>query len=128
MLEIISRKQKPLSELLKEFPKFHMRKEIFYCPETLKNAVMIKALKEWKKRKEEAEVITIDGMKIVYPDGSWMLLRPSGTEPVLRVYSESQDSARVQELAKVGSGLVKKAASSVRSRKKEPKSRPKKKQ
>jgi phosphomannomutase/phosphoglucomutase len=122
MLEIISRKQNSLSELVKEFPKFHMRKETFYCPETLKHAVMIKGLKEWKKRKEEAEVITIDGMKIVYPDGSWMLLRPSGTEPVLRVYSESQDFARVQELAKVGSGLVKKALSTVRSRKKKPKS------
>ena len=109
MLEIMAKEQKSLSELVQEFPKFHMRKETFYCPETLKDVVMVNALKEWKNRQEEAEVVTIDGMKIVYPDGSWVLLRPSGTEPVFRVYAESQDLTRVQELAKVGSGLVEKS-------------------
>ncbi len=107
MLEIMAKEQKSLSELVQEFPKFHIRKQAFYCPETLKNIVMMNALKEWKKRQEEAEVVTIDGIKIVYPDGSWVLLRPSGTEPVFRVYTESQDLTRVRELAKVGSELVK---------------------
>ena len=109
MLEIMAKEQKPLSELAQEFPKFHMRKIPFHCPETLKDAVMVNALKEWKKRREEAEVVTLDGIKIVYPDGSWMLLRPSGTEPVFRVYAESKDGARVQELATIGSELVKKS-------------------
>jgi len=35
-----------------------MGKEAFYCLETLKNSVMMNALKEWKKRGEEAEVFT----------------------------------------------------------------------
>ncbi len=107
MLEVMAQEQKSLSELVQEFPKFHMRKETFCCPEALKNIVMINALKAWKKREEEAEVVTTDGTKIIYPDGSWMLLRPSGTEPVLRLYAESQDLKRVQELAKVGSELIK---------------------
>jgi phosphomannomutase/phosphoglucomutase len=106
MLEIIAKEQKSLLELVQEFPRFHMRKKAFRCPETLKNAVMINALEEWKKKEEEAEVITIDGAKIIYPDGSWMLLRPSGTEPVFRVYVESQDFTRVKELIKVGSELI----------------------
>jgi phosphomannomutase/phosphoglucomutase len=106
MLEIMAEEQKSLLELVQEFPRFHMRKKAFRCPETLKNAVMMNALEEWKKRKEEAEVITIDGAKIIYPDGSWMLLRPSGTEPVFRVYVESQDFTRVKELMKVGSELI----------------------
>jgi len=109
MLEIMAREQKSLSELAQEFPKFHMRKEAFHCPEALKKSVMMNALKKWKKRSEEAEVVTIDGIKIIYPDGSWMLLRPSGTEPVFRIYVESQDPIRVQELAKVGSELIKKS-------------------
>jgi len=70
---------------------------------------MMNALKEWKQRGEEAEVVTIDGIKIIYPDGSWILLRPSGTEPVFRIYVESQDPISVQELAKVGSELIKKS-------------------
>lgn len=109
MLEIMAREQKSLSELVQEFPKFHMRKEAFHCPEALKKSVMMNALKEWKKRGEEAKVATIDGIKIIYPDGSWMLLRPSGTEPVFRIYVESQDPTRVQQLAKVGSELIKKS-------------------
>jgi phosphomannomutase/phosphoglucomutase len=106
MLEIMAKEQKSLSELVQEFPRFHMKKKAFYCPDTLKNAVMMDALEEWKKREEEAEVVTIDGAKIIYPDGSWMLLRPSGTEPVFRVYVESQDFTRVKELMKVGSDLI----------------------
>jgi phosphomannomutase/phosphoglucomutase len=106
MLEIMARERKSLSELAQEIPRFHMRKETFYCPETLKKSVMMNALEEWKKREEEAEVVTIDGAKIIYPDGSWMLLRPSGTEPVFRVYVESQDFKRVNELMKVGSELI----------------------
>jgi phosphomannomutase len=34
-----------------------------------------------------------DGYKFRLSNGSWVMIRPSGTEPVLRVYSESSDSA-----------------------------------
>jgi phosphomannomutase len=36
------------------------------------------------------EVITVDGIKYVLEDESWLLIRPSGTEPVLRVYAEGR--------------------------------------
>jgi len=35
----------------------------------------------------------VDGFKFRLDNGSWVMIRPSGTEPVLRVYSESTDSA-----------------------------------
>ena len=35
----------------------------------------------------------LDGFKFFFEDGTWVMIRPSGTEPVLRVYSEAPDSA-----------------------------------
>jgi phosphomannomutase len=43
-----------------------------------------------------------DGFKFIFAGGSWLLIRPSGTEPVLRLYSESNDRAVVDALLKAG--------------------------
>jgi phosphomannomutase len=40
-----------------------------------------------------AEVSTVDGVKYIMADDSWLLIRPSGTEPVLRVYAEATSEA-----------------------------------
>ena len=41
---------------------------------------------------------TLDGTKVIFQDESWLLLRQSGTEPVLRIYSEATSIAKVQLL------------------------------
>ncbi len=109
MLEIISEKQKTLSQLVQEFPKFYAIKRAFHCPNELKEVVLASILKEWRKMGEKADIVKVDGVKMVYPDGSWMLLRPSGTEPVFRAYVESRSPDRAKELAKLASSLVKRA-------------------
>ena len=43
-----------------------------------------------------------DGFKFIFADGSWLLIRPSGTEPVLRLYSEAGDPAEVERLLEAG--------------------------
>jgi phosphomannomutase len=48
----------------------------------------------------------VDGFKILLVDGSWLLVRPSGTEPKLRVYAEAGTESRVEELLAAGRGLV----------------------
>ena len=47
-----------------------------------------------------------DGIKYLLADDSWLLIRPSGTEPVLRVYAESPDAAMVAELLRFGEGIA----------------------
>jgi phosphomannomutase len=47
-----------------------------------------------------------DGFKLVLDDGSWLLVRPSGTEPKLRVYAEAESRERVEELLEAGRELV----------------------
>lgn len=44
-------------------------------------------------------VVRLDGCKLILADGSWVLFRKSGTEPVVRVYAEAGSSAALQELA-----------------------------
>ncbi|MBK8935868.1 MAG: phosphoglucomutase/phosphomannomutase family protein [Chloroflexi bacterium] len=55
------------------------------------------------------EVQTVDGVKYYLDDGSWLLIRPSGTEPVLRVYAEAPNDARVKALLGFGEDMAQKA-------------------
>ena len=50
--------------------------------------------------------VTVDGFKLLCEDGSWLLVRPSGTEPKLRVYGEASSAARVEAVLAAGQELV----------------------
>lgn len=52
------------------------------------------------------EVCTIDGVKYLIEDGSWLLIRPSGTEPVLRVYAEGRSPEMVQAMMTYGENIA----------------------
>src|SRR5438046_6851300 len=45
------------------------------------------------------EIARTDGMKLVFADGSWVCYRLSGTEPVVRVYSEATSEAGLEKLS-----------------------------
>jgi phosphomannomutase len=51
-------------------------------------------------------VSTVDGVKLVLADGSWLLVRPSGTEPKLRVYAETTSEERLELLLTAGQDTV----------------------
>jgi phosphoglucomutase len=52
------------------------------------------------------EVIRIDGTKLLLDDGSWMLFRKSGTEPVVRLYGEAGNDARLAEVMAAGRKFI----------------------
>jgi len=52
------------------------------------------------------EVVTIDGVKYIFADDSWLLIRPSGTEPVLRVYAEGRSKEMVKAMLKFGEDIA----------------------
>ena len=54
------------------------------------------------------DVKEIDGIKITCEDESWLMLRPSGTEPLVRAYSEAKTLKRARELIKFGETLLRK--------------------
>lgn len=55
------------------------------------------------------EMKTIDGVKFIMKDDSWLLIRPSGTEPKVRVYAEAADEVRLNKIIEEGMQLVKRA-------------------
>jgi len=57
---------------------------------------------------KDRQVDTIDGVKIHEADG-WVLVRPSGTEPLFRIYAEARTAERAKALASEGADLVRRA-------------------
>jgi phosphoglucomutase len=54
---------------------------------------------------ELLHVNKLDGCKLVLPDGGWYLIRPSGTEPLIRCYGEAKTPGRLTEIIKAGREL-----------------------
>lgn len=55
---------------------------------------------------EVSEISTKDGVKYILNDNSWLLIRPSGTEPVLRVYAEGRSDEMLQTLLAYGEKIA----------------------
>jgi len=53
-----------------------------------------------------SNVVRLDGCKLILDDGSWVLFRKSGTEPVVRVYAEAGSRAALQELISAAVAFV----------------------
>jgi len=53
-----------------------------------------------------ANVNLLDGIKLIFEDGSWILVRESGTEPVARVYIEAKTESDLDALARAGRELI----------------------
>jgi phosphoglucomutase len=55
---------------------------------------------------EIIHVNKLDGCKLILPDGGWYLIRPSGTEPIIRCYGEAKTPERLAEIMKAGRELL----------------------
>ena len=87
MIEFIA-KNGPLQDQVDKLPVYHTIKSAAYCPDEKKEYLVSEMVKNHSSEKLDRT----DGLKIIYDDG-WVLLRPSGTEPKFRIYSESKDPA-----------------------------------
>lgn len=52
------------------------------------------------------QVRKLDGLKLIFKDQSWIMFRSSGTEPKVRIYCESKDNVRLEELLETGKKLL----------------------
>jgi phosphomannomutase/phosphoglucomutase len=104
MLELIAHEGSALSSLVAALPQYHITKSNVSVPVEQREAVLASIAELAKGRK----VDTTDGVRFLEKDGA-VLVRPSGTEPIFRVYAEARTPARAEALAEEGVALVKKA-------------------
>ncbi len=100
MLEVLSLTNRKLSRLIKALPKYYRFKERIH---TEKKEMVMKRILE--KVKEHFSVDLTDGVKIFFDDG-WLLIRPSGTEPVIRVFSESRKKSKAKKYLEFGKRII----------------------
>jgi len=91
MLELLAKKGRSLSELIAEVPSYHLIKTKVRCEN---NREVMEKLKDAIKGK----VDYTDGIK-VYTERGWVLIRPSGTEPIIRIYAEAKKREDAEKLA-----------------------------
>jgi phosphomannomutase/phosphoglucomutase len=106
ILEIVAHEKKPLSELVAELPVYYASKMKIECPDDQKEFVM-SSIAEEIKTTTDFELDLTDGVKILKDDG-WVIIRPSGTEPIFRCFSESDSQAKADEMTDWGMSLIKK--------------------
>ena len=98
VLEIMTERRKKISELVKEIPKRYMDKTKVTCRD--RDATM-----QQIRSSVEGNIDTTDGIKIWYDDG-WLLIRPSGTEPIIRIFVEAETKRRARDLLEAGKQLT----------------------
>ena len=106
LLEILAKEDRPFSELVAELPVYYQEKLKIECPDDEKEEVMSKIADEIKTT-TDFKLDTTDGVKILKDDG-WVIIRPSGTEPIFRCFAESDSMDKAVEMANWGIGLIKK--------------------
>ncbi len=94
ILGILAETGKKLSSLLAELPKYFIEKGKVECPEKLKEKVLEKLVEQTRGLNTN----TIDGVKIWFEDKSSILVRPSGTEPLYRLYAEAKTREKALRL------------------------------
>jgi len=98
LLEILSRNEKTLKELLADVPEMANTPEIrIDCPDAKKFDIVAELAEEFKK---DYEVIDVDGARVLF-DGGWGLIRSSNTQPVLVLRFEATDEKRLEEIRQI---------------------------
>jgi len=94
-----------IRQFFQGIPRLSFEKAKIFCPNELKELVMAQ-VKERVNIFASNDANTLDGLRLEFPD-SWMLIRASGTEPLIRVVSESTSQKQTDELISKGKELVK---------------------
>jgi phosphomannomutase/phosphoglucomutase len=97
MLEALAVSNNSLSELNSMHRRFYQYKTKFQCSST----ESLRVIEELRNDAKDKRVENIDGIKIWIDDESWVMVRQSGTEPIMRLYAEASDDVRLKDIVRL---------------------------
>jgi phosphomannomutase/phosphoglucomutase len=97
MLEALAVSNNSLSELNSMHRRFYQYKTKFQCSST----ESLRVIEELRNDAKDKRVESIDGIKIWIDDESWVMVRQSGTEPIMRLYAEASDDVRLKDIVRL---------------------------
>lgn len=114
LIEIVAKSRRSLTELvdelLQEVGPSHYKRLDLTLSRPISKEKMKQSLLESAPAKigdmRVADVRSLDGIKYLLEDDSWLLIRPSGTEPVLRVYAEGRSADTMEALIDFGKAIA----------------------
>jgi phosphomannomutase len=95
MLQLLLEESKPLSKIIAQYPRYIIFKDKLDRP----NAPLDAVYEALRKHFADAEVDTQDGLRLTWPD-RWVHIRPSGTEPIVRVIAEAPTAEAAEQLVR----------------------------
>jgi len=93
ILELLAKRNQTVSECIETLPKYEMKKDKVQVVGSLEEMYS-----KMKNHFTDCEVNELDGLRIDFPDNSWIHLRPSNTEPIIRLFGEAKTKERTEEL------------------------------
>lgn len=114
LLEIIAQAHMPLHQLITDLqkevgPTFYRRTDLRLTQPVPKAEMVDRLANNAPATINNERIVSVntrDGIKFMMADDSWLLIRPSGTEPVLRVYAEGPDETAVKSILAVGQHMA----------------------
>jgi phosphomannomutase/phosphoglucomutase len=91
---IVSESRKPLSKLVADLPRSYIVKDKLPCPDSVK-ARVTESIRHLPRK---GKVLEIDGIKMWLQSNSWILIRPSGTEPIFRLSVEAPTKGKALKI------------------------------
>jgi len=94
ILELLAERNQTVSQCVATLPKYFMKKEKWSIEgKNLKDIIL-----RIKNHFKEAKTIEIDGIRLDFPDSSWLHLHPSNTEPIVRLFGEAKTQETIDAL------------------------------
>lgn len=97
LIEALEREGKKLSEFIASVPEYPILRAKIKCPNHRKEEIMNSISSRFNDIFDVESALTVDGVRLKLVDG-WTLIRPSGTEPVIRITVEARRRKRAKEL------------------------------